>query len=440
MRLPYSRVSTAHCILYRSANTLWVIDLLSANGTILAGRPVDAAEWSAGSALMLGDILITYDLPASDEEPALDEEPDERHPPPATAGIGLPTPALAADASSDSVTQRLTDLSGPRSPARQRSEVVSAEPETRPAEPPRQREEHDAQWEELRRQREAWQAECASKETELAERARRIEEEAARIAAEREAVERERATREQRQLEDRSAKQQARQAELQQQREEHDARWEELRRQREAWQAECASKETALAERARRIEEEAARIAAEREAVERERASLEQRQSQEAQPAASSPAESPGHDEDPVIPAEPKGAEATVRGAPPDVRRDIEKPLAAEAQSAHRDESVAGENGGEDGGDSRELSDRLTHRLIELHQGNVVRRRWQIAMLAVGLLMFLALVAAAAVFFTRHAERRVSEHRSAWNAEVTASHVAIATRWISRERPDGTLA
>ena len=61
---------------------------------------------------MLGDILITYDLPASDEEPALDEEPEERHPPPATAGIGLPTPALAADASPNSVTWRLTDLSG----------------------------------------------------------------------------------------------------------------------------------------------------------------------------------------------------------------------------------------------------------------------------------------------------------------------------------------
>ena len=135
MRLPYSRVSTAHCIVYRSENAVWVIDLLSANGTILEGSPVEAAEWPVGGPLMLGDIVITY-APSSTNEEAK-QRPSE-------------------------------------------------------ADSPQLREATDAQWEELSCQKEAWHAERLTRENELASRARQIEEQAAHIAAEREALARQR--------------------------------------------------------------------------------------------------------------------------------------------------------------------------------------------------------------------------------------------------------
>ena len=49
LQLADVRVSATHCVLYREADKLWAIDLLSSNGTLLAGRPLQAARVEPGN-------------------------------------------------------------------------------------------------------------------------------------------------------------------------------------------------------------------------------------------------------------------------------------------------------------------------------------------------------------------------------------------------------
>lgn len=228
LRLRYNSVSRAHCIFYRSANGLWIVDLLSTHGTILDGCGVEAAEWPIRSDLMLGDIVITHASPNADK--MAEDELATR-----IEGLKEQDARIAAD-----------------------REAIA-----------RERVLLEQQREELSRQRKTWQAECAAKEDEWANRAAAIKEQDARIAAEREAFARERVLLEQQFARERVLLEQQQQ--------------EEFSRQREAWKAECAAKEDELANRFEGLKEQDARIAADREAFAPELASVELWQCREAQ-------------------------------------------------------------------------------------------------------------------------------------------------------------
>ena len=60
MRLMGSYISATHCVMYWGRNTLWVIDLLSANGTVFDGQNVEAVEFPLKSSLMLGNVELTF--------------------------------------------------------------------------------------------------------------------------------------------------------------------------------------------------------------------------------------------------------------------------------------------------------------------------------------------------------------------------------------------
>jgi pSer/pThr/pTyr-binding forkhead associated (FHA) protein len=64
LRLADAQVSTAHCVLYREADRLWAIDLLSSNGTLVTGQPLEAAVVAPGQSLVLGgSVELVYTCP-----------------------------------------------------------------------------------------------------------------------------------------------------------------------------------------------------------------------------------------------------------------------------------------------------------------------------------------------------------------------------------------
>ncbi|HUY91841.1 MAG TPA: FHA domain-containing protein [Pirellulales bacterium] len=67
-RMAHRTVSRVHCVLYWNGRSLWAIDLLSANRTLLAQAPIEAAPWNAGQKLSLGDFRIRY-LGLNDQAP-----------------------------------------------------------------------------------------------------------------------------------------------------------------------------------------------------------------------------------------------------------------------------------------------------------------------------------------------------------------------------------
>jgi hypothetical protein len=58
--LPDVRISSVHCVLYREGYKLWAIDLLSSNGTLLNGLPLEAARVAPGESLVVGDMELVY--------------------------------------------------------------------------------------------------------------------------------------------------------------------------------------------------------------------------------------------------------------------------------------------------------------------------------------------------------------------------------------------
>jgi hypothetical protein len=54
-------VSNSHCALFVDAGQLWVVDLLSSNGTRLSGAPIESARLSEGETLRLGRIDLTFE-------------------------------------------------------------------------------------------------------------------------------------------------------------------------------------------------------------------------------------------------------------------------------------------------------------------------------------------------------------------------------------------
>jgi len=69
IRLTSHTVSASHCVMYWDSGTLWVVDLLSGNGTQLDGQPVDVVELPLGCCLKLGHVDLTY-VTLSDSHPA----------------------------------------------------------------------------------------------------------------------------------------------------------------------------------------------------------------------------------------------------------------------------------------------------------------------------------------------------------------------------------
>lgn len=60
IRLASHSVSACHCVFYRDAGKLWVIDLLSGNGTYVNDEPVEAAELPPDSRLRIGRVVLEY--------------------------------------------------------------------------------------------------------------------------------------------------------------------------------------------------------------------------------------------------------------------------------------------------------------------------------------------------------------------------------------------
>jgi hypothetical protein len=73
VRLADSQVSSAHCILYREKDKLWAIDLLSSNGTSIAGQPQEAGLVASGQTLVLGDYTKLVHLSTPQASGNLDE-------------------------------------------------------------------------------------------------------------------------------------------------------------------------------------------------------------------------------------------------------------------------------------------------------------------------------------------------------------------------------
>jgi pSer/pThr/pTyr-binding forkhead associated (FHA) protein len=73
LQLADSQISTSHCVLYREENRLWAIDLLSSNGTSIAGQPLESALVAPGQSLSLGDHVELVYLSNPPREENLDE-------------------------------------------------------------------------------------------------------------------------------------------------------------------------------------------------------------------------------------------------------------------------------------------------------------------------------------------------------------------------------
>lgn len=85
LQLADTRVSFTHCILYREEDRLWVVDLLSSNGTSRAGNPLEAAKVEPGDALVLGNVQLVCMRPQEQEIHATDGQTGRR--PAATAAL-----------------------------------------------------------------------------------------------------------------------------------------------------------------------------------------------------------------------------------------------------------------------------------------------------------------------------------------------------------------
>jgi pSer/pThr/pTyr-binding forkhead associated (FHA) protein len=56
-----AQISTSHCVLYREQDKLWVVDLVSSNGTFMAGQRLVSALVAPGQSLTLGErVRLVY--------------------------------------------------------------------------------------------------------------------------------------------------------------------------------------------------------------------------------------------------------------------------------------------------------------------------------------------------------------------------------------------
>lgn len=114
LRMTHRTVSRVHCVLYWAGDSLWAIDLLSANGTLLGQAPIEAAAWSAGQKLTLGDFRIDY------------------------AGVNdqHQSPAFPKLASAETGSSRSRAASRRRRAFKRRGELAASRPPTKPVKKP----------------------------------------------------------------------------------------------------------------------------------------------------------------------------------------------------------------------------------------------------------------------------------------------------------------
>lgn len=183
LRITSHSVSASHCVLFREDETLWVVDLLSVNHTLLNGQPVEVAQLQPGQVLELGRASLLHLEPfvtgqtedtrgiASDDPVAGEadwrrvdsdhEQADGSHvPPPAASWTDQQPPAR--------VVAERERLDGERAVLEQERENLA---EAR-AEAQRRRELLDTQQAEYERRREQFEAQQATDRVEL-EAARR---------------------------------------------------------------------------------------------------------------------------------------------------------------------------------------------------------------------------------------------------------------------------
>lgn len=127
MRIRHPMVSTGHCALFYDQERVWVIDLLSGNGTLVAGVPVVASEIHSGQSLQIGATVIEILQPgfgenfellglSSASEIALPDFPDASNiadARPCPSPLPMPhRPAEVSNADSAETTNSALTLSG----------------------------------------------------------------------------------------------------------------------------------------------------------------------------------------------------------------------------------------------------------------------------------------------------------------------------------------
>ncbi len=78
LRLEHASVDGAHCVLYCQDGCVWVVDLLSTQGTFVDGRRVNVALLEPGCRLRLGECQMVFE-PAEQQAAAPADDPAARY-------------------------------------------------------------------------------------------------------------------------------------------------------------------------------------------------------------------------------------------------------------------------------------------------------------------------------------------------------------------------
>jgi|GEM_PF-2483245 len=333
LRIADGYVSTTHCVLYREGGRLWVIDLLSANGTKYEGEPIDVLELLPQQSVAIGNSVLTY----------------------VATGQSANTAAPATVASQMSVTpdNSIWSSSQPDYTVLEDSELVRAK----------------ARWEAERQQ---LQSQLAELTEQLAQQSEQLCQERSRLEAELAELKRQQAQLQEEQLAAESYWR-SQMAALEGLQSQLSAQQEELRHQQQQLQAEHERWEQELQERARQLEEKSARLAAWEEML------LQQARQQSQSP----------QDQHPSLPDRPQApAPATVAGVPeaaqsPSGTHQAGVRAAASAGQRRPTPQAVVKVDEQSALELEQLSHQITGRLIEL-QESVWRRKMLKYLAAVG--------------------------------------------------------
>ena len=214
MQLTSHSVSAVHCVLFWDGKSLWVVDLLSGNGTLLGDQPVEVARVPLGGRLRLGRVELVYlsrvrerdvldasgssaPLLPSDSasapsvaEPVDSPSPDEcpkSEPALAEAAEELERQRAALDARQQEWQRRMRQSEADLADGQARLDARLHALETREAEGLRQQEQTARsladQADQIARERAEWEAERARQEDDLAARRRDLDAGLAQLAS-----------------------------------------------------------------------------------------------------------------------------------------------------------------------------------------------------------------------------------------------------------------
>ena len=123
------QVSSCHCALFWDSGKLWCIDLLSSNGTLLDGQPIDCAVCEINSSLFIGEFSLQFKR-LSQSTPRQSSwrtgESDEDTPLPSAAGSRADSPA-------DLLAQTVSVATGDTGDAEETGEAAPAHVKAFPA-------------------------------------------------------------------------------------------------------------------------------------------------------------------------------------------------------------------------------------------------------------------------------------------------------------------